>query len=142
MSSKEFATCSYCSKIYKDPIILPCDDSICAHHLRETKVLNENSIKCSECHLKFELVEGSQFKPNKHLRKFLKFEMHLTHEEKSLKQKLEANPRRLQTVFNQFCAHRLTLNLKIVNHFAEQRRQIDLHTERGSNSKSMTFTRK
>ena len=40
-------------------------DSICAHHHREPpKCLNENSIKCMECHLKFELVEGggNQFK--------------------------------------------------------------------------------
>jgi hypothetical protein len=128
MSSKEFVTCSYCAKIYKDPIILPCDDSICAHHLCEPKVLNENSIKCMECNLKFE-IEGNQFKPNKHLRKYLKFEMYLTHEEKSLKQKLEANPRLLQTAWNYFSANRLILNLKFVNHFAEQRRQIDLHKE-------------
>ncbi len=133
MSSKEFATCSYCSKIYKDPIILPCDDSICAHHLREPKCLNEKSIKCMECHLKFELAEGfNQFKPNKHLRQVPVqiWNVFDARREESKAKKIEAHPRLLQTAHNHFCAHRLTLNLMAVNNFAEQRRQIDLHRER------------
>jgi hypothetical protein len=34
--------CSYCSKIVKDPIDLPCDESICRQHLSEKDVVKEN----------------------------------------------------------------------------------------------------
>jgi hypothetical protein len=48
-----------------------------------------------------------------------------THEERRVQstKQLEANPRlRLQTVRNQFLgAHRIRLNLMVVNHFAESR---------------------
>ena len=34
--------CSYCSKIYKDPVELPCGDLICEEHLNEEKLLKNN----------------------------------------------------------------------------------------------------
>ena len=33
-SKKSEVTCSYCSKIYKHPILLPCGDSICRYNLK------------------------------------------------------------------------------------------------------------
>ncbi len=114
------------NNIQRSHYIPVCRESICAHHLREPpKCLNENSIKCMECHLKFKLEEGAiSLNPNKHLRKFLvnKFEMYLeTHEEKRIQstKQLETNPRLLfllQTVRNQLLsAQRITLNLMVVN---------------------------
>jgi hypothetical protein len=50
---KSQLTCSYCSKIYKHPIQLPCDDSICGEHLSERDVVKENKIKCKECNGEF-----------------------------------------------------------------------------------------
>jgi hypothetical protein len=34
-STKSDYTCSYCNKIFKDPVTLPCNDNICAQHLRD-----------------------------------------------------------------------------------------------------------
>ena len=46
---KSQLTCSYCSKIWKDPILLPCDEVICREHLAEREVVKENRIKCNKC---------------------------------------------------------------------------------------------
>ena len=46
---KSQLTCSHCSKIFRDPIELPCDDFICREHLSEKDVVKENKIKCKEC---------------------------------------------------------------------------------------------
>ena len=61
-------TCSYCSKILKCPIKLPCKDLICQEHLNEKEVLKQNKIKCQECKQEFE-VKGVDFKLNKFVQK-------------------------------------------------------------------------
>ena len=38
----------YCSKLLKDSVELPWDDSICREHLTERDVLKQNKIKCNE----------------------------------------------------------------------------------------------
>jgi len=38
---KSQLTCSYCWKIYKDPILFTCDDSICREHLSERDVVKQ-----------------------------------------------------------------------------------------------------
>jgi hypothetical protein len=38
-------TCSYCSRLLKDPIELPCDDSICREHLSERDVVSQKKTK-------------------------------------------------------------------------------------------------
>jgi hypothetical protein len=44
-SQKSQLTSSYCSKIFKDPIMLPCDDSICREHLSDRDVVKQNKSK-------------------------------------------------------------------------------------------------
>ena len=46
---KKSLTCSYCFKIYKEPIELPCEDYICKEHLKENDVVKTNKIKCPTC---------------------------------------------------------------------------------------------
>ena len=46
---KSTLTCRYCSKIFKDPIELPCSHHLCKEHLSEKTVAKENRIKCGEC---------------------------------------------------------------------------------------------
>ena len=60
LKSKSHLTCSFCSKIFKDPIELPCGDSICRKHLSERDVVKEKRIKCKECNEEFG-VKGKQF---------------------------------------------------------------------------------
>jgi hypothetical protein len=69
-SNKSQVTCSYCSKIYKDPIVLPCGDSICREHLSDKDVLKVNRIKCKKCNEEFG-VKNNEFKSNEDLRKLV-----------------------------------------------------------------------
>ena len=65
-SQKSQSTCSYCSKIFKNPIDLPCEDSVCREHLSERDVVKENRIKCKKCNAEFE-VKNNHFKSNETL---------------------------------------------------------------------------
>jgi hypothetical protein len=88
-SQKSQLTCSNCSRIFKDPIQLPCDDSICHEHLSERNVVKENRIKCKKCNEEF-VVKGKQFKSNDDLRKLLeRSESYLSKDESSLKKLLD-----------------------------------------------------
>ena len=82
---KENLKCSYCSKIFKDPILLPCDDTICRAHLSERDVIKEGKIKCNECKQEFQ-VEENEFKSNKCLNKLIEDQSYLSEEEISMKQ--------------------------------------------------------
>ena len=66
-SQKSQLTCSYCLKIYKDPIELPCGDSICLEHLKEKDVFKQNQIKCKKCNEEFR-VKDNEFKSNNELK--------------------------------------------------------------------------
>ena len=53
--------CSFCSKIFKNPIELPCKHSICREHLLEKDVQKIGIIKCVECKQEFP-VKDNEFK--------------------------------------------------------------------------------
>jgi hypothetical protein len=88
LKSKSNWACSYCSKIYKHPIILPCNHSICLQHLSEKTVVKENKIICKECNKEFGVKEN-KFESNYALAKLIDSQSYLSDEEKSLKQELE-----------------------------------------------------
>ena len=50
--------CPNCSKILRDPIQLPCEDSICRDHLKEKDVVKQNKIKCKKCNGEFQVKSG------------------------------------------------------------------------------------
>jgi hypothetical protein len=52
--------------IFKDPIQLPCEDTICCQHLSESDIVKENRIKCKECNDEFRVREN-QFKSKNEL---------------------------------------------------------------------------
>ena len=58
---KSTLTCSFCSKIFKDPIELPCSHNLCKGHLTEKSVAQQNKIKCGECKQDFK-VRDNEFK--------------------------------------------------------------------------------
>jgi hypothetical protein len=58
-------TCSCCLKIYKNPFILPCNDSLCEEHLREPNVLKQNKIKCKICNQEFNVKDNDLIRENK-----------------------------------------------------------------------------
>ena len=71
-SKKSQLTCSYCSRIFKDPIQLPCGDSICRKHLSDRDILKANRIKCNRCTEEFG-VKNNQFKSNEALKHSIVF---------------------------------------------------------------------
>jgi len=85
---KSQLTCSYCSKIFKDPIDLPCGDSVCSEHLSDRNVVKEKRIKCKDCNQEFE-VTFDAFRSNKRIKNLLGSQSYLSGEELSLKQELE-----------------------------------------------------
>ena len=79
-SKKSQLTCSYCSKILKDPIDLPCGDSICLEHLSDKDILKVNRIKCKKCNKEFG-VKNNEFKSNEDLKKLVEDQSYFTEEE-------------------------------------------------------------
>ena len=90
MSLKSDFQCSICSKIFLNPIHLPCNcDSICAEHLKDHDVHKSNKIKCNSCNQTFTNLNDLEFKSNKRLQSLLNKEIHLSDDEKTLKASLE-----------------------------------------------------
>jgi hypothetical protein len=129
LKSKSQVTCSYCSRIFKDPIDLPCDDSICREHLFERTVVKENKIKCKECNEEFQ-IKDYDIKLNKTLANLIQSNSYLSQEEKELKGKLEDSIENFYQFHDEFIQNRIKLESDVFDHFQEMRFQIDEHRER------------
>ena len=126
---KSKLTCSYCSKIVKDPILLPCEHSICREHLKDRDVVKANRIKCNECNEEFQIKEH-HFESNESLKKLLESHSYLSGEEKRLKQNLEESIKKFFEFYDEFQQNRTKLDMDVFEHFQEMRFQIDEHRER------------
>ena len=88
-SVKQDLMCSFCSKIYKNPFILPCDDILCEEHLKEASVRKNNSITCKTCQKEFDVKDNQMIRPSKPMQKLIKNERYFSLEGKSIKSHLE-----------------------------------------------------
>jgi hypothetical protein len=129
LTLKSQLTCSYCSRIVKNPILLPCDDSICGEHLSETNVVKENKIRCKECNKEFE-VTCDEFRTIKSLNKLIESQSYLSGEERSLKQELEDKIRKFFQFYDDFVQTREKIDSVVFEYFQEMRNQIDEHREK------------
>jgi hypothetical protein len=127
-SQKSQLTCSYCLKIFKDPILLPCDDSICRKHLSVRDVCKENKIKCNKCKQEFQ-VRDNQFKSNESLTQIIESHSFLNDEEISLKQQLEVSIKIFFEYYEEFIQNKTQLESDVFEHFQELRFKIDEHRE-------------
>jgi hypothetical protein len=125
---KSELTCSYCSKIFKDPILLPCDDSICRGHLSERDVVKANKIKCKKCNDEFQ-VNDDAFRSNKTLRNLIENQSYLSDEESSLKHEIEISIRKFFEFYDEFTQNKGKSESDVFDHFHEIRFQIDEHRE-------------
>ena len=126
---KSSLTCSYCSKIFKDPVMLPCKHHLCKEHLTEKNVVKQNRIKCSECMQDFQ-VKDNDFKTIEIiLKKQLDELLFLSDEEVSLKNKIEESIRAFFQMYEQFFLDKTTLDLDVHEHFTEIRFKLDEHRE-------------
>jgi hypothetical protein len=126
---KSSLTCSYCSKIYKDPIELPCKHNLCNGHLVEKDVVKQNRIKCLECKKEF-TVKDNDFKFNSLIKKQLDELVYLSNEELSVKQKIQDSIRQFFQMYEEFILSKTTLDLDVHEHFQEIRFKLDEHRER------------
>jgi hypothetical protein len=125
---KSSLTCSYCSKIFKNPVELPCKHSVCKEHLIEKDVQKLNKIKCVECNQEFQ-VKDNEFKSVEVLKKLFDDQLYLSDEEISLKQKIEDSIRNYYQLYEEYLLGKTSLDLNCHNHFQELRFQIDEHRE-------------
>jgi hypothetical protein len=126
---KSTLTCSYCSKLFKDPIELPCSHNLCKGHLTEKSVVQHNKIKCGDCKKDFKVNENV-FKTNNFVNKLLDDHIYFSDEEISLKKKIQDSIRTFFQVYEEFCLNKTNRDLDVHNHFQEIRRNIDLHREK------------
>jgi hypothetical protein len=127
-SQKSKLTCSYCSKIFKHPIILPCDHSLCGQHLNERDVVKANKIKCKTCNEEF-AVKGNEFKSNEAIVKLIETQSYLSDQEITLKQELEESIKKFFEFYDQFDQNKTQLESDIFEHFQEIRFKIDEQRE-------------
>jgi hypothetical protein len=122
-------TCEYCSKIFKDPIELPCGHNLCKRHLTEKTITNKSKkMKCGECKQDFE-VKDNDFKPNNLIKKQLDENVYLSDEEVSLKKKIEDSIRNFFQIYEEFTLNKTKLDLDVHEHFQEIRFKLDEHRE-------------
>jgi hypothetical protein len=126
---KSNLTCSYCSKILKDPIELPCEDNICREHLADKTVVKRNTIKCIKCKENFP-IKGHEFKSIKTLKQLIEDKSYLSEEEINLKKNLEESIRKFFGFYDDFILNKSKVDTDVFNHFQEMRFQIDEHRER------------
>ena len=129
MSEKSDFVCSFCLKILKNPINLPCFDMICENHLREANVLKKKCIECPTCKRTFN-TDIHEFVPNKIVRNLLEKQIFLNEEEKSLKKSLEKSLQECFELSENYHLAKNDLDLKSHQHFSEIRFQMDLHREK------------
>jgi hypothetical protein len=122
-------TCSYCSKIFKDPIELPCKQHLCKGHLDEKYVTKEKRIKCGKCKKDFQ-VKDNDFKSNNLAKKQLDELIYLSDEEVSLKEQIEESIGKFFQSNEQFILNKTTIDLDVHNHFQDIRFKLDEHREK------------
>jgi hypothetical protein len=130
MNSKIDHVCSYCSKILQSPIILSCFHTICERHLTEANVLKDKSIRCmvQECQQTFELA-ANEFGSNVALKSFYENEFYLSKEEKSLKNSLENDLKKVFELNKSFEENKKDFHSKSERHFQDIRIQIKFFYE-------------
>jgi hypothetical protein len=126
---KSQLACSYCSKIFKDPILLPFEDYICREHLSQRDVVKAKKIKCKKCNAEFQ-VKNNQFKSIKPFTDLIETQSYLSDEETSLKQNLEESLRKFFDLYDEFDKNRTQFESDVFDHFREKRFQVDEHRER------------
>jgi hypothetical protein len=122
-------TCSCCMKIFKNPVILPCNDSLCEEHLKEPDVLKHNKIKCNICNQVFNVKDNDLIRENRLVKSLIEKEVYLDTEESSLKKSLNESIETFFILCEQFQQTKNSFELDFHNHFQEVRRKIDLQRE-------------
>jgi hypothetical protein len=109
---KSSLTCSYCSKILKNPIELPCKHTLCNEHLTEKNISKQNRIDCGECKQDFE-VKTNEFKSKLLVKHLLAKFFYLSEEEITIKKQIEDSIRKFFQMYEEFYLNKTSLALDV-----------------------------
>jgi hypothetical protein len=126
---KSTLTCSYCSKIFHDPIELPCKHNLCEEHLFEKDVSKQNKIKCAECKNDYE-VKDNDFKSIEILKQLIDEHVYLSDEEFSIKKQIQDSIRQFFQMYEEFTLNKTSIDSDAHNYFQEIRFKLDEHREK------------
>lgn len=133
MSEKSDFVCAFCSRILKNPINLPCGDSLCKHHLNDSSSLKDNSIKCmvKSCKRKFNLdrYKLDDFAPNNTVKNLLEKETHLSEKEKTLKKKMLDIFKEFKESAHEYRQSKLSINSLCHDRFQEIYQQLEVQRQ-------------
>lgn len=119
---KSNLTCHSCSKIFKDPVELPCKHSICQEHFSEKKHIKDKKIKCGACKEYFEIKE---FRIVKLIKNLLDIQIYLNDDEFKLKNQIIDSFENCNKVHDEFKHNKNSFYVDFHSHFQEIKRQID-----------------
>ena len=124
---KSDLACSICHMIIHDPIDFPCHCTICHKHLKDDSV-KDGLITCVNCDEEF-VVKDLKYKANRYVKTILDSEDYLSDEEKSIKRNLYTLTYQFEELYFQFKQEHSAFELNSHEHFAEIKRQLDIHRE-------------
>ena len=110
-----------CKKYFKEPITLPCGDTVCKEHVNHL----ETSFKCPICTKEFIILEEG-FCVNRKINALIKENSHLTGQYKEVKDMFDKLEKLIGTFEKSNSANP---QLYIHEYFAAIRNKIDLHRE-------------
>jgi WD40 repeat protein len=111
-----------CNKYLKEPITLPCGETVCREHVNDTSA----TFKCPVCEQDF-IIPEEGFKINKKINTFINENSHLNGQHRELKDMFD----KLERIIENFQKSNLANpQLYIYDYFAAIRNKIDLHREK------------
>ena len=102
-SVKNLITCKWCSSILKEPVILPCSESVCREHESHFRINNDNQeTKCLLCHEEHKLNDEEHFLFNKSFEMVESFETLMQSPESSINEHFSQLRNRIDLVREDF----------------------------------------
>ena len=132
MNFKSDMICNICKKFLNQPISLPCHCCVCYEHLlSKPSKFTSKSIKCLHCRKEYSKVES--FKRNELAEKIIIANLHLSDEEKSLKNKLSQVLDETQSETMDFEGANSGFEVEINEHFAVIHQNIEFQRDEFKN---------
>lgn len=124
---EEELICPRCKKIFDDPRITPCSETICINCIEQLKT-NDNEIDCFFCGDKHKIPQEDGFKPNTHLSKILSKQPLKIYQGKNFEE-LKVSLETLAKVTDQLESNMKISSLTVNEYCSNIRNQIDICAE-------------
>ena len=121
---KQNLSCPQCTRIFRDPIVLPCGHTLCKEHLRSS-----TTIECLLCQREFINLNENSFVTNIVVANLVKDENFLSSDEHDCKQSIKELLSSFEQCLDELSQSQSGFELEFFDHFQEIRRGIDIHRE-------------